>query len=599
LNDVIESFQGFLSGMHGQIDPELLADAYYARGVNVQQSKGMIRTRNPFSKVLSLQSGRFQGAAIYRLKDEDRLVCVIGGSVYVYNLSTGSSVSFADKFNPEASCFFCQADRYFIIQDGYVGSSHEDANWPVILHEDQLIDQSDSSSSFYVSNPGRRLPKGGPMAYGHGRLFVAVNYIPTVGDGDVVAYSENEGRTSFLAGDLIKAGTPSDVLKFTDTVYFNAGGAIKLPEELGTITAMGFQRSINQSAIGSGPLIVFAEHGASAFGINAPRTNWGALDFSQVLFSTGGTQSPWSLEPVNSDLFFRGADGIRTLRFTATASASSSGLLSNDPISDEVREFTDLDGACLRELSLAFSSNRALTTTNPETAETGETVFRGLVSLDTSPASALGKASSALYDGVWTGYQFAQVLSGSPVGSGILYAVVKDGSDNVLLRLADSPGQDYPETDIQSRLYLRAFPFQSAFIRKRFKHLDLWLSDLVGDVSLRAYLNGDSGYWVPVTDETAFTISEGSGSLGPVRLGSSVYDNVCSPTTRRPLNTGCLLQFCLAWSGILRLTRGKLVAVPLTDDDRTDTGVLDGQSLDGSVPDNAVDLDDFDYEVSL
>jgi len=374
MGKVYDGSQSFLGGMNQSLDEALLQSHQYALGVNISSRKGLVHTRPAWSILdVNFDVGSFQGAAAYQLNSVDRIALGVAGRVYLLDLSTLTlSSALGDSLSSSVDRFsFCQADRYMVVQDGDPSTSWADANWPVILNGETVIDQSAESDN-------ERLPKGGAMAYGHGRLFVSTDYVWTGS-----AWTNDLGRVGFVAGDVIKSYAPEDLLKFTETTYLNGGGRFQLPEEMGFIKAMAFQKNV-ASGTGLGPLIVGAESGLAAYLVNAPRSEWQDIDIGTVLYSGPGVgaTSEYAFVPHSADIYYRSEDGIRTLRDTYSRKESS---FANDPISGQVEDLMALDSSATRGIaSIAAGGRRILCTTSPMGS-----IFQGLVSLDLAPYSEM------------------------------------------------------------------------------------------------------------------------------------------------------------------------------------------------------------------
>jgi hypothetical protein len=268
-----------------------------------------------------------------------------------------------------------------------------------------------------LSRPSE-VPIGTIMAYGQGRLFVA-----------------NPNRFEILAMDLIGshinkvAGTDgnnntvyplldprSSVLFNTEDTYLSEGGSFLMPGFMGKITGMEFV-PVQDTATGQGQLYVFCEFGAASFNVGVPRINWNTTErFQSVLYQGIGAVGPDAFAQVNGDLLFRATDGLRSYR-NATAQFGSWG---NTAISAEMNRVLENDELyLLHNVSMAYTDRgRVLMTCLPEEKQP-DTIndkarlsYKALVSLDFNTLSgSLGK-SSAAYDGIWTGLDFVQLLSG-------------------------------------------------------------------------------------------------------------------------------------------------------------------------------------------
>ena len=543
--DVYEYAQTFLGGMNQGVDPMLLAENQYAFAVNVQSRGGLPKTRPSFSEYsISLPNGGFQGAAVYRLDDGDHLVFGLSGHVYSLNLSTALVTDYGLLLSSTVDRFFFrQADKYMIVQDGDPSTSWSNMSWPVILNGANIVDQGSIADRL-------RVPKGGPMVYLHGRLFVATPYVYVGGTG----WTDNLGMTNILAGDIIKASDPSEILNFTETGYLNGGGAFKLPEELGYIYAMGVQRNIN-SGTGQGPMIVGAEHGFVAYQVNAPRSEWQNIDVGIILFSGEGVGTVSNLGMANygSDLFYRSKDGLRSLKDTNTRTGEALAL-QNTPLSGEVRDLMKLDNkSTLKRSSLAVADQRIVFSAVPSGS-----VHKALISLDMTPVSAMNAQSSPIYDGVWTGLDVLQVLSARYDDQTRIFVFCDDDANLRLVYLDDDAQLDPGDTRPASRLYLGYKTFGNPFEKKQLRFIEIWCRGLYGDVDVTAYFRPD-GY--PLWSKMASgKLVSGTGSYRQVRGRLRLPANTGVVTalvqgSRDRLDIGYAFQVCLEWTGRMQVDK--------------------------------------------
>lgn len=581
-----------LGGMSQAVDPALLANNQYAMGVNITSRGGLPSTRPVFRKILvTFAHGLFQGAARYTLNAFERIVFGIAGHVYSLNVETGDIIDFGLKLNPDARKFyFAQVDRYMVIQDGEAGDSWDDAKWPVVLYEDEEYVYPDDVAEY------NRFPKGSVMAYGHGRAFVVVQYVYNRGTS---SWSNKLGEVGFVAGDIIQPLDPESVLLFRETDYFQGGGRFTLPAELGTINAMGFQRNV-MSGTGQGPLIVGADNGFSSYQVQLPRPEWQTTDLSQVLFTGTGTCSDRTFRTINSDIWYRSEDGQRSLR--DTVAKTQGGGLANDPLSAEIKDILALDDlTTLDRVSSAFANNRYLTTVNPV-----DDYFMGLASLDFLPITSLTAPASPIYDGVWTGLRFLQVLNLIYQDKMRAFAFHKDTRDDIhLFYLDDDDFEDYNEQNPKCRIYTgyRSFSQQdngvSVFDVKRILYIELWLHDVKGDVNFTAYYRPDRhAFWNAMTSGRVRSLSGGDPRrfrrirLTPLDVG---YDDL----TEESLNVGESFQFCIQWTGHMTIDR---VRFRMQQEESVEPIIaenIDYDFVDLLPGDNLIELDDYDYEVEV
>ena len=384
-NRVSDGFHALPGGMDSGKSPALLGPTECSYSENVSFRGGYAKTR-PSYKKLNLASSsaatafvgaKFQGATWFTEDDnEGYIIAVAGGNVYKIEppLVEGNDWTVEDATN---SCpladwveqvYFAQAKEnplknYLIIQDG--------VNQPFIYDT--------VGANRYSSVNDKEVPKGtGPMAYGHGRLWVAQG-------------------SNFVAGEI--ANGPTGVLKFTENEYIAGGGSFRVPLGAGDITAMVFTHAPN-SSLGQGELIVFTQNGAVSVTVPADRYDWFASSdpAQRVTLINNGSMSQNSTALANGDVMFRSKDGIRSL-VSAVRDFSQYG---NTPISREVNRILENDDpSYFKYASGVLFDNRYLLTTNTSPDQTKGVGFKGLVVLDFDLISSMGQASQPAYDGYW------------------------------------------------------------------------------------------------------------------------------------------------------------------------------------------------------
>jgi hypothetical protein len=377
-----------------------------------------------------------------------------------------------DPIDPYLKTYFCQAERYLIIQNGQDEPR---------VYDGYRLDRA----SYYGAQV---VPVGTQMAYGQGRLFTSVNGGTEIVAGDL-AYGGSTASISITSSsvanptlittdathglvptDLVtisghssvppinstyevltaptsttftvsaavtsagaggyaskfNAGKDTDLLLLTEHTFLAEGGSFKPPGDMGRITALAFV-PVQDTATGQGDLIAFCERGSASFAVAVPRNEWKATQgFQRVLFQGIGSASP-EIALVNGDLFFRSKEGngIRSYR-SARADANSYG---QTPLSAEISPILDQDTQWqLDEVSFSLFDDRLLMTClpkqNPRVAgnqtdadtfsgQPVQTIYNGISVLDfRSSATGRGK-SSAVFDGVWTGLSVVKLLQGN------------------------------------------------------------------------------------------------------------------------------------------------------------------------------------------
>jgi hypothetical protein len=354
-----------------------------------------------------------QGADIYedpRSGNPSQMIVIADGRILALDFNSASCrlLNETDLISDDVPAYTVQAEKYLVIQTGQ--------------DEPRVFDGYSLRRASFYGNPS--VPIGKQMAFGQGRLFVAVNEGLEIVAGDLIfgGSSSSVGITSSSAanptvittsaphgltsGDQVtlqghsaspfinstytatvtgataftipvsvtsagsggtvskfNAGRGSDCLRFSETTFLNEGGSFSPAGNLGAIKALEFL-PVQDTATGQGDLIAFCERGAVTFQVSAARDQWkSTAGFQRILFGNIGSASE-SVIPVNGDLFFRSKEGngIRNYR-NARAEADSYG---QTPVSAEIDPILKQDTDWLLDpVSFAYFDNRLLMTCWP------------------------------------------------------------------------------------------------------------------------------------------------------------------------------------------------------------------------------------------
>ena len=571
--DAQEVIESVSRGQHGMLDPALLPAGYASRFVNVTVRDGLPRSRPGIVGSTFPYSGRFQGAFEYRLNSGSIYVFVVTGKVYTYVPTTGEW-KHIDTFPTTdfQRAWFVQADKFCIIQNGI----YEPENWPIILDGTDLVNNLEISYKVGTATvkvkdadypAATRVPIGQAMAFGHGRLFVAVDRFWDNGvvSGESPSWKSGQGTRFILAGDIMRVDSVDRLLVFTETEYLNEGQAMGLPAEFGFITAMTMFRNAATGS-GLGQLIVAAQRGFSAFAINIPRRQWKSQDIAQALFSSSGSRSPWSFTQINSDILYVGEDGApRTVKYTASTETASGGLASVPVLPEAYNAYRHTKEDHLGWVSMAHADNYVLTTAGSVETSNGDVAFRGLAVWDVAQFQVSGETPARVCSGVWGGSEApfiyavlpARGTEGLPKGFYIVYRATETGE----LRLGKiTDGQtSQAVSSVRARTYL----FKDPRSNKRMKYVDLMFDEVMTDlyVWFRWRVEGQ-GEW-STSSVRKFTVP--AGSVGCTRLFRVPVAN--------PNHTavGTAVQVAIEWKGTARFRYAFLSA-----------GVLDAFSGDAT-----------------
>lgn len=561
---VADGFEQLSGGMDSGKHPSMLGRMRRDQAwmlTNCTVRGGFVMSRPGFKNItlsfanedaeLFFTQGNLQGAAYYNGDRDTYLLAMVAGRLFRVDPNDGQvlEVSLAAANSAlRARAYFKQVEQFMVIQDG------------------------DSRAIIYDGASARRaadneVPVGTVMAYGNGRLWVAVF-----------------GRY-FVAGDIV--GGPSGTaaynysdaaLKFTENTYLNEGGYFRAPSE---ITAMQFVANPDTS-LGQGELLVFTRDQALSINVPTDRAQWKNVTFpiQTVSLIANGAMGDRSTVIVNGDVWFRSRDGIRSFRM-ARREITSWG---NIPMSTEVHQLLKYDTEFLLSYSQAvLFDNRLLMTVSPRFTP-GMTYHGGLIALDFHTISSMGSRSDPAYDGLWTGVQPTAMVTGrfltgerclifsrNADGENELWELTKeDRFDNLTTRIAsvlESPAYGFKLSEARSSALVPAQVSNSAQL-KRLGHAEIWVDDMSGTVDFNfKFKPDDYPAWL---DWTSFSLCNTYCAQScPPKLYRPTYkarQTVCEPPEScevvqgKSARVGYEFQVRLAWTGHARIKALKLTA---------------------------------------
>lgn len=579
-------FETCEAGVSSAVAPELLPDNQNAWGMNIDVRGGKPSTRPPLRSMGNLPPGLIQGGEYFSIQDGMIVVSIAG---LLYRIRPGNQdVQIAEiplAFRNSAlvkQVWMCQTVETLVIQDG-----QSDA----ILY--------DGSTAPRAAND--QVPRGRQMAYGNGRLWVAVN--------------ANEA----VAGD-IRTGTPGSELYFTETNYLTGGGKLFFPTD---ITGMSFIPVTGQADYGA--LLVFCGQETKAVRADiTSRDDWGKVPgFVTDILRSVGSASQWSIVSVNQDLYWRDSNGgIRSIR-NALADEAGPG---SSPVSREVSRLTDYDSQ--RQLAWCsgiYFDNRLLMTSSPFLMANGGVGFKNLISLDYAPLSSMQGKSSPAYNGQWNGLTFVKLISGKFRGKNRAFALTTDidGNNQIwefgthdradVYAVCDntfSDGTSDPtfnsereESPIQCFVEYPLRNFGDSKRRKRLERCDVWLSSVNGEVDLTVEWRADNSIKWNRWDsaETCAQTSDPSTATPHVwknlrnqerpQFKTFTIPNAVDEIVKYAKEVGFEFQIRLSWRGRCRIHRMMLYGQYLDDPDYEDRAGFSETCVENDVSGNQITYD--------
>lgn len=534
-------------GVSSAVTPELLPQSQFAWGYNQAIRGGKSHTRPPFVELpCGLPPGLHQCSSYFGVQG-GMIVTSIGGNLF--RIRIGENIY---SWEP--------------IPLTFRNSGALNMAWMQQTVETLVIQDGQSTPILYNGSTARRagpteVPKGRQMAYGNGRLWVAIN------------------RNELVAGD-IRQRAPGSELFFTETNYLAGGGALFFSRGL-----TGLEFIPITGAADFGTLIVFgADYAESIRADVTSRDQWGMPGFVTNVFRDIGASGDWSIAQVNQDLYWRDSNGnIRSLA-NAISTNNSPG---STPISREVSRIVGYDSdSLLPWVSSIYFNNRLLMTASPYLNISGGVSFRNLVSLDFSPISTMQLKAPPAYDGAWAGIPgIAQVVTGQ--FNGVNRAFVISSDEEAVNRIweiqPDGAGRDdislscgsgiITETPIECFIETPAINFGVDKQRKRLMRCDVWLSGIDGELDLKVYWRPDNTQqwtqWDSATDVCAKTEDAATNephtwkNLLPQQrpqIKTFTIPDTLDAVTKYALQQGFYHQLRVVWTGKARIEKVMLHA---------------------------------------
>lgn len=432
----------------------------------------------------------------------------------------------------------------------------------------KMVNLSDAAGTIYPeASPGvpdeipilsvPELPAGRMGAYVMGQnWFSAVDGV-TYGISDI-----SRGPSGTQANDY-----RDSVLKTVEMTF--GGGYFSIPSSGSYITSILGVPKLDES-LGQGPVQIGTTLGV--FTANAP-FDWFAANavttpniptplLPQVLMGPGplGQNSNFI---VNSDTHFRSTDGITSLR---QARADFQTQWGNTSLSEEVDERILIkDDEQLLPWGTGFVfDNREFHSVSPQ-ASSGGVLHAGMVVINLDPVSSMRGKSPPVYDGLWTGINVLQFVSGqfNNVQRAFAFTYNVDQTKIELYELLPS-GEDNRFDNGYGRI---RWGFETASLFRddikpkempvKLTNGKIALDNVIGRVGIKVWYRFDNGCWYPWKDFSICADSTGVPQSFPnIVLGEPPTDT-CNTTTSQNSRIGYTCQFKFQFTGSCRFISGK------------------------------------------
>ena len=399
------------------------------------------------------------------------------------------------------------------------------------------------------------LPAGRMGTYGLGQ-----NWICLVDGFSFICSDQSRGPSGTQANSFRDA-----VLKTVDLTF--RGGNFAIPGAGNVITSMTFTANLDLS-LGQGSLQVgtaaFMASCQAPIDFSNPPANGPILTFSLI---GQGPLAQNSTIRVNSDVYFRSTIGLGSL----IQARRDFNVPGNTPISHEMERVIDLDDQTLLNYSTATNfDNRDLHSCSPQASSRG-VLHAGLMAMNLDSLSTLRGKAPPVYDGLWTGINVLQLVSGLFNGKERCFAFTFNVALSKLELYELLPSNSDEVNDDGIIPIVTSFESPCLFnkdIKSRMQKVRLIngefaVDEVIGIVRFEVYYRFDKSCWVPWHAFSICADTAGEPQYFP-RLGlGEPSSETCDPILNTPAREGFLLQVKFVITGHCRFLRGKFCAVTL------------------------------------
>lgn len=453
-----------------------------AWAVNGTVRGGGITPRRGWSPVFAdfaADSRLFQGVVLYQPDaGYPYLIFAAGGYLYKLTVQGGFAI---ENITPmllmmalnAPQFWFCQAEKYLIIQDGVSVPRVWDGT------SLQLI------TAIPGADPAKMLPVGEAMDYYMGRVWVA------------------QGR-EYVAGDIVGGPTGTAPERFRDAVlhmtennWLLGGGKFTVPTVAGDIRALAHTANLD-TALGEGQLFVFTRNTIYSVNVPTTRSEWAQLTqpLQRVAQQRYGAVSERSIVPVNGDLFYQAYDGVRSLML-AIRYYNQWG---QTPISRNVNRILQFnDRALLRYISGIEFDNRLLMTSLPKETPLG-VASQAVMPLDFDLITSLNERIPPVWEGHWEGIDILQLVEGDWGGlqRAFAFAVSRQTGRMQIWEIGSQQLWDNTDDRVTMLIEFPGHHWNNVMQLKQLDNGELWIDKLYGTVNFEIDYRPDQyPCWIP------------------------------------------------------------------------------------------------------
>lgn len=475
---VFDGNTSFLGGQNAGLEPHLIGETQYWKGVNTSNKNGALRSRPGYKHLVNIRvtteggivgsdarvrsyekifrTGKFQGAGPYVADAGIFIIAIISGVIFRIEPSTQQAIVLPvenqstalpfDAEEPPTQRLNQYQDRHHWTQAGKDFVIFDYPDYPILIN---------GQEARRVDPAKYEIPVAAVVGtYNQNRLFVFSNV------------------HEFTAGDPVgNLATPNAPITFEE-VFAPAAAFAGQVFSLGStninnpITAVGFLPAVDGST-NIGPLFVATKKSLYGYHTELERVQWGQTGFGSLLLDRAGIAGQRAFVSVQKDLWFMGGDGrIRSF----SVARGDQQKWARTPLDKEVENWIRFPDKSLAQYTVAaYHNNRIFFTVNPYLTSakdlTGQKVldiaFKGMVVLELDAVSGFLQSANPAWAGLWTGINPMELIELDDD----MYVFSKDpGSVNTLYRMEpDNVTWDTwqgKKKQITSRIETRQYGFQ-------------------------------------------------------------------------------------------------------------------------------------------
>jgi hypothetical protein len=550
-----------------QLNPNGLKPNQLAWLSNAAVRGGAIYPRPGFVELAAFDTdiGWFQGSKIYQPDfGNPYIIAQIGGRTFAIRTDQNNEIeelTIPGDPNPAdlQQVWMCQAEQFMVIQDGQ--------SRPLVYDGTTLFRLEENSYK-------PTIPVAEAMAYFMGRLWL--------GFGREVVGSDIVGSPATPSSGTEAYDYRDSVLYMTENEYEALGGTFRMPGNDGNIRALEYSANIGENSRGEGQLFIFTREAVYALNITPNRAEWQLQTEPTILVVQlkFGSVSDRCIVKINGDLFYQSLNGVNTL----ITAIRYFGQWGNTPVSREVVRATNLNDRSLSRFQNGMEySNRVLQSVLPLERDNG-IVFRGLLPLNFDVIGSLSERLPPVWEGIWGGLEFLQVLEADYGGLQRAFMLVRSSITGGIELWEMSEGNltdflDGEENRISWEVETASYDWGSPFTLKELDTIELWVDRIYGAVEIQVEYREDQQtcwrHWKNFNQCAARNDCELSDAVSPCNYPVQTYNEMYGATlvmpkapaypnesAGRPSNLAYSFQFRFKIKGSIRIRGFAIHAYP-------------------------------------